>query len=245
MHPDTRRTLTFTFLLCLICATILSLLASSLREPQEKARLLDRNRQLLLATRLLQNNSPLSGDQILALYADKIRPMLTNDAGDALTFEEAQLNYAAYLDAHQKSGYASLPYKLYYQILPADGVVIPINGFGLWDAIYGYLALQQDGKTVLGTTWYQQAETAGLGANIALPEWQAQFPGKQIGPLGLTVVKGKVADLYPPDSPKARTSVDGISGATLTCKGVTDAYRECLAPYHNLLRRIADGQTAP
>ena len=65
------------------------------------------------------------------------------------------------------------------EILPY-GYVIPINGYGLWDAIYGYLGLETDANTVLGMTWYDQKETPGLGGNIALPQWQEQFKNKVI-----------------------------------------------------------------
>ena len=67
---------------------------------------------------------------------------------------------------------------LIYKILPnptkeakeneePEGYVIPVNGFGLWDAIYGYLAIKPGGNSVIGISWYDQKETPGLGANIA------------------------------------------------------------------------------
>ena len=183
----------------------------------------------------------------LSVYHKLIHPMLTNNLGDLFTFEQAGIQYTEYMKLHQKSGFADLQYKLLYIIGDKQGYVIPINGFGLWDAIYGYLALDADADTVLGTTWYSQAETAGLGANIALPEWQAQFQGKLIfqqslsgstdfarAPLGITVVKGKVSDSLGM-TPKSYSAVDGISGATLTGNGVTSAYAECLAPYRPFL----------
>jgi Na+-transporting NADH:ubiquinone oxidoreductase subunit C len=112
--------------------------------------------------------------------------------------------------------------------------VIPVNGFGLWDAIYGYLALDPNGDTVIGITWYDQKETPGLGANISETSWQSLFPGKVIfqespdgstdfktAQLGITVVRGKVSEVYG-DSPKAKSAVDGMAGATLTGNGVNE-----------------------
>ena len=126
-----------------------------------------------------------------------------------------------------------------------------MNGYGLWDAIYGYLAIKPDGNTIIGIAWYDQKETPGLGANIAEPSWQKQFLGKHIfqespdgktdyktAPLGIVVVKGKVQNVLG-DSPKSKSAVDGMAGATLTGNGVTDAYRSVLSAYRPFLVRIA------
>ena len=144
--------------------------------------------------------------------------------------------------------------KLIYEIHTEDqinGYVIPINGYGLWDAIYGFIGIEADGNTVLGATWYNQAETAGLGANIALAWWQKQFQNKHIfqpsstgqtdrktAYLGITVVKGKVSEVLG-NSPKAISAVDGISGATLTGAGVTAAYATSLNPYRPFLEKLS------
>jgi Na+-transporting NADH:ubiquinone oxidoreductase subunit C len=127
---------------------------------------------------------------------------------------------------------------------------------GLWDAIYGYLAIKNDGDTVIGISWYDQKETPGLGANIAEPEWQSQFPNKKIfqespngetdfktAPLGITVVKGKVSEVLG-DSTKALSAVDGMAGATLTGNGVTNAYRDVLAAYRPFLLIVHEKNTA-
>lgn len=186
--------------------------------------------------------------EIWQIYQKRIEAKVVDANGNLYSFKEAGLNKKEYITAHAKNGYAQLRYKLIYLVYDANktkpaGYVVPINGFGLWDAIYGYLAIDEDGITVIGTTWYEQAETAGLGANIALPSWQKQFEGKvifqpnkqgEIAPqnayIGIKAVKGKVKDIYG-SSPKAENAVDGVTGASLTMKGVTDAYHNCLAPY--------------
>ena len=164
-----------------------------------------------------------------------------------------------YLETNQKMGYAHLPKKLLYLLLPnlpqkdlrpttpPDGFLLPVNGAGLWGPIYGYLALKSDGDTVIGATWYLQGETPGLGANISEPSWQAQFAGKKVfqraadgtvnyksSPVGLIVVKGRVIDLYG-HSPQAMSALDGMSGATLTGNGVTGAYKDVLNQYRPFL----------
>lgn len=207
--------------------------------------------------------------ELLQVYKQRLKPLLVDSKGDLTTFEKAKLNEEEYLSEYKKSGYYKQPLKLLYQILPNPseeasiekgkleplGYVIPVNGFGLWDAIYGYLAINTDGNTVIGITWYDQKETPGLGANIAEKSWQDFFPEKKIfqasadgktdfktAPLGIVVVKGKVAEVLG-ESPKARSSVDGMAGATLTGNGVNDAYKDVLAAYRPFLLKLQEEST--
>lgn len=212
---------------------------------------------------------PATEDAIKQVSAMRIRPLLADNQGNVFTLEEKGLDLAEYLEKHKKTGFANRPLKLFYALLPNEkeaetisaedvaknlnpiyGLVIPVSGFGLWAPIYGYLALEPNGETVVGTTWYEHAETPGLGANIAEPWWQKQFYGKDIfqttsptdpdlktAEIGLIVVKGQVKDVYG-TGPRAKSAVDGISGATLTGDGVTAAYRNSLTPYRNLFIQL-------
>jgi Na+-transporting NADH:ubiquinone oxidoreductase subunit C len=286
-----KRTIIFMVILSLVCALILSVLASALRVPQEVAKELDRSTQMLIAARIVspfgyfqvQNEKgefvpakftadgtlepteekiPATRDQILDVYRKRIQPFLVNDKGEETTFQEAGMDEQDYTADYRKTGYYLQPWKLIYKIFPnsnsneandqkqVEGYVIPVNGMGLWDAIYGYLAIRPDGNTVIGISWYDQKETPGLGANISEAEWQSQFPGKHIfqegsggktdfatAPIGITVVKGKVSEVYG-NSPKALSAVDGMAGATLTGNGVTDAYKNVLSAYRPFLLRV-------
>lgn len=193
-----------------------------------------------------------SNRELFDLYQERIVPMLVDRQGNLKTFEEAGVDLNDYINKNRKTGFYRLPLMLVYKILPNPeegagtdpiGWIIPINGYGLWDAIYGYLAIESDGDTVIGISWYEQKETPGLGAEITAKWWQDQFHGKLIfeqgpdgktdletAPLGLTVVRGQVQNVIG-DRPRAKSAVDGIPGATLTGNGVTQAFRDVLAPY--------------
>ncbi|ACZ33407.1 NADH:ubiquinone oxidoreductase, Na(+)-translocating, C subunit [Chlamydia pneumoniae LPCoLN] len=203
----------------------------------------------------------------LELYAERfVRPLLTDAQGKVFSFEEKNLNPIEFFEKYQKSPPCQQSLLPFYVILEntsrtenmsgadvakdlstVQALIFPISGFGLWGPIHGYLGVKNDGDTVLGTAWYQQGETPGLGANITNPEWQEQFYGKKIflqdssgttnfatTDLGLEVIKGSVRTTLG-DSPKALSAIDGISGATLTCNGVTEAYVQSLACYRQLL----------
>ena len=213
----------------------------------------DSNKQMLLAA-----DSPLqaSNRDILDIFQSRILIRLTDSEGKLYTFKEAGIDEQAYLIDNEKLGYSHLPYKLVYIVednLPPYakrniyGYVIPVNGYGLWDAIYGYLGLAANANTILGMTWYDQKETPGLGGDIALPRWQKQFWDKiifqkdasgQTDPkrarLEIKVVKTSVQETYS-DSPEADSAVDGIAGASITVIGVNEAMQNSLAPYRQFL----------
>jgi Na+-transporting NADH:ubiquinone oxidoreductase subunit C len=265
-----RYTVTFVVIICLVCATALSVLSILLSGPQEEAEELYNSQQLLIAAKLLSHdgyfttregdlfvhakftNDKLVPDktaqkakavQILNLFNNRIDALLVDPQGNLVTFAAAKIDESSYMEEHQKRGFAQLKYKLIYVIKGEGatpyGYVIPINGFGLWDAIYGYICLEPDANTVIGTSWYDQKETPGLGAEISTKEWQNQFSGKQVfmpgpdgtvnfttSPLGINVVKGEA---------HAHNAVDGIPGATVTSTGVAEAYRQSLSPYRSFL----------
>ncbi|MBI5273737.1 MAG: NADH:ubiquinone reductase (Na(+)-transporting) subunit C [Chlamydiales bacterium] len=289
-HFSNFQTMRFILILCFCCSLILSLVSIGLKKPQQEAMEIYRNKQLLIAARILSydgyfqmqdntgryvkatydskndiltinpNTKKASSKEILGIFAKRITAMLVNEKGDEFTFSSVDMDYNHYLKENQKYGYAQLPYKLVYFVydrrngapIISDpvGYVIPINGYGLWDAIYGYLGLEANGDTILATTWYDQKETPGLGGNISLPSWQKQFENKQIFQLsqngsldlgrcniGIKVVKTTVAEELG-SSPKSLSAVDGIAGATVTVNGVTAAYRNSLMPYRNFLIKV-------
>ena len=121
-------------------------------------------------------------------------------------------------------------YPLY--VAEKDGAkfyVVPLYGAGLWDAIWGYIALGADKNTIVGANFDHKGETPGLGAEITTGWFQAQFKGKTIlddanNFVSVTAVKGgaKTGDLH---------GVDAISGGTITSNGVSDMLSERLAHY--------------
>lgn len=110
----------------------------------------------------------------------------------------------------------------------ADGrVVIPLVGKGLWDDIWGYIALEKDMSTVSGIVMSHKGETPGLGAEIATPAHQAKYKGKKLFEnddfVSITLRKGGAKD--------PAHEVDAITGGTKTSEGVTNMLRDNLSEY--------------
>ena len=115
--------------------------------------------------------------------------------------------------------------------------VIPVTGKGLWDAIWGYVALDADKNTIYGVYFTHKGETAGLGSIITeYDKFQKQFEGKKLmnddkSAVAISVVKkGKVVHGLSDDS-----RCDAITGATLTSDGVNNMLHDCISRYMTFL----------
>ncbi len=120
-----------------------------------------------------------------------------------------------------------------YLVMRGDSLsqlILSVYGKGLWSTMYGFLSLDADLATIRGFTFYDHGETPGLGGEIDNPDWRVLWEGKQAydqnGNIIIRVIKGK-ADI---NDPLAHSTVDGISGATLTSRGVNDLVRFWLGP---------------
>ena len=117
--------------------------------------------------------------------------------------------------------------------------IIPLRGAGLWDAIWGYIALESDRNTIKGAVFDHKAETAGLGAEITQQWFMDRFVGEKVfdndGKLvGISVSK---TNNDPKDLDKNDHEVDAISGATITGDGVSDMIIERLTHYQTYLEQ--------
>lgn len=161
------------------------------------------------------------------------------DAGVKRAFDcnlKAELEKAA---AHEAD--ASAPDALFpvFVCNGGDTYIVPLQGKGLWGAIWGYVALGKDFNTVEGATFNHKGETPGLGAEIASEPFQQHFIGKKLFDengnfTSITVQKGG-ADKYPGDVSHA---VDAVSGGTITSNGVTAMLKDCLSYYVPFFKKM-------
>ncbi|MFT5754912.1 MAG: Na+-transporting NADH:ubiquinone oxidoreductase subunit C, partial [Flavobacterium sp.] len=111
--------------------------------------------------------------------------------------------------------------------------IIPLRGAGLWDAIWGYVALDSDMNTVKGAVFDHKGETPGLGAEITQKWFQDRFVGKKI-----RNESGKIVGVEVVKSNPTPNDVDAISGATITSNGVSDMIAERLTHYQNYFDKL-------
>ena len=120
--------------------------------------------------------------------------------------------------------------------------IIPLRGNGLWNAIWGYIALKGDNNTIKGVSFGHQAETAGLGAEITEDWFINSFVDEKIlnnnGDFVGVYVTKKNND--PENTDKNDNEVDAISGATITGDGVSDMIKERLENYLQYFNNITN-----
>ncbi len=118
-----------------------------------------------------------------------------------------------------------------------DGLkyILPMRGTGLWGPIWGYISLNEDMNTIYGANFDHEGETPGLGAEISTEPFEKQFVGKTIfddnGNL-YSIIVAKVGQ----DAP-AQHKVDGISGGTITSKGLENMLRDDFTRYEEFLKK--------
>jgi Na+-transporting NADH:ubiquinone oxidoreductase subunit C len=249
-----RESVSKTFIVAIVLAAICSLLVSGaaigLRPRQEANKIRDRKKNILIVAGLYD------AQQSVEEAFKQIEPHIVDLATGEYVSKDQQLDPETFdqrAAAKDPKLSVKIPpekdlagigrrekYSLIYLVKKdgkLDQVIVPIDGKGLWSTLYGFLALDGDLNTVRGITFYEHAETPGLGGEIDNPTWKAKWAEKKIydkdGSVKLHVAKG-VADKNNPHQ------VDGISGATLTANGVTNLVQYWLGDdgFKKLLERL-------
>lgn len=233
-NHSTTYTIGFAAAVCIVCSIFVSTSAVTLKDRQEANKKLDRQKNVLVATGLIESHGDLTRQQITELYGEKIRPLVVDmksgEVKEDIDPTEFDQQFAMKNEKTSRRA-PDNPAKvqrvpnngLVYQVMDGDEVkmiVLPVQGMGLWSTLYGYLALEADTTTIAGIAFYEHAETPGLGGEIENPRWQAEWIGRKAFDENwepqIRVIKGE-AD--PPEEAPHR--VDGLTGATLTGNGVT------------------------
>jgi Na+-transporting NADH:ubiquinone oxidoreductase subunit C len=230
--------LIFTTLLCVVFSVLVSSVSVALRDRQQENRRLDKIKNVLGVAGLMEPGERLGREELSRRFEANLLPRIVDletgqyvDRADPMLFDQRK----AAKDPERSRSAPENPAKvrrvpdeaLVFLLMDGDelaGLIVPIEGYGLWSTLYGYLALAPDTRTILGLTYYQHGETAGLGGEVDNPRWKARWPGRLAfdddWEVAIRVIKGfaGAADEDPHE-------VDGLSGATITSNGVTNMLR--------------------
>jgi Na+-transporting NADH:ubiquinone oxidoreductase subunit C len=224
---------------CLVCSIFVAGSAVSLKSRQQANEILDRQKKVLVVAGLMEDGERITSEEVSRRYDANIT---------ARVVELETGSYAADMNAESydqqkaaKDPKTSKPapenpakvlrlpkYGTVFQVKDESGsivsVIIPIEGVGLWSTLYGYLALAPDTRTIQGINFYQHGETPGLGGEVDNPIWKSRWAGRLAFDdrwiPRISVIKGQAG---PPDQDPYR--VDGLSGATITSRGVDNLVR--------------------
>ncbi|MCH2104273.1 MAG: NADH:ubiquinone reductase (Na(+)-transporting) subunit C [Planctomycetes bacterium] len=220
----------FALLLCLICSLAVSFVHVSMRDMQVANAEADQKSQVLQVAGILEPGVKLTGEEIAAYFEEIDELVVSRETGAVIEdgdFAQDPRSVAKTpeggVDApevHSKAtGVRRLANELRafnVRVEDHECLVLEIYGNGLWSTLLGYIALSPDTKEVRGITYYAHKETPGLGGEVDNPKWKAQWKGKRAldddGEVLVEVVKGPAMDL--------EREIDGLSGATITSRGV-------------------------
>ena len=231
-NDSTGKTLLVAFLLCIVCSVVVSTAAVVLKPAQQENQSLDRKRNILAAAGMLDESRTV--DEQFANFTTKIVDLRTGRFTDEVDAERFDQRRAAKDPAtSDRLDPADDPAKIlrreHFAVVylvegeqgGIDRIVLPVHGYGLWGQLYGFIALEGDADTVAGLGFYEHKETPGLGGEVDNPRWKGLWPGKLVyrdGEVAIEVIKGTVDRA----SANAQFQVDGLAGATLTTRGVSN-----------------------
>lgn len=247
------KTLGVVVAVCFVCSIVVSGAAIGLREQKQANALLDKQTNILEAAGLLANAK---GDVVGTFSQFVEAKVLDLDTGEFTNTFHGATDPAIYdqYKAARKDGIKPAddtakiirrPNKVSVYFVKNDAgkterIILPVNGSGLWNMMYAFLAIELDGNTVKSLVYYDHKETPGLGGEIQNPKWKAKWIDKKLfdnaGKVAIKVVKGgvKAGDLH---------NVDALSGATLTSQGVEKSLQYWLGDngYGPFLAKVRKG----
>lgn len=249
----------FATAVCLVCSIVVSTSAVALRERQDRNKVLDRQTQVLVVAGLVGADQKASAAEVEQLFEQNIRTRVINlETGDydgsvdAAAYDQRKASKdpsTSHVAPANNAGLTRLPtHALVYQRVQEDelqSLILPIEGKGLWSTLYGFIALAPDTTTIQGITFYEHGETPGLGGEVDNLNWKALWVGRRAyddnWEPAIEVMKGVAG---PVEEDPYR--VDGLSGSTLTARGVTNLVQFWLGengfdPYLEKLRAEGGG----
>lgn len=253
-NDSVKKTLIVAFALCLVCSVLVSAAAVVLKPMQDENKALDKKRNILQIAGLMEEGK--SVDELFKQIETRVIDVTTGQYVtdvDPLTYDQrkAANDPKQYIQLKADDDIAGIKrrakYTSVYLVKGEDkkvkSIILPVHGYGLWSTLYGFLALESDTKTVVGLGFYEHAETPGLGGEVDNPQWRGKWTGKQVyndsGEVIIKVLKGHVSE----STPNPESKVDGLSGATLTSRGVENMLQYWLGKqgYTKYLENIRTG----
>ncbi|MCB0640348.1 MAG: NADH:ubiquinone reductase (Na(+)-transporting) subunit C [Phaeodactylibacter sp.] len=234
----------------LILTSLVAVLLTGIREvTKEQAAINEEifNKRAILAA--VENNLPdgktvkdLDDQEVLDIFNEKVDQKVVDMEGNELDGVMAE-DVDMAKERKKPEAERRLPLFIYSNDGQTD-YIVSVRGNGLWDEIWGNIALESDLNTITGASFDHKGETPGLGAEIKdNPSFSRQFVGKTIFDDQGDYVSVKVQKGGAPDT--APHKVDAISGATITSDGVTEMLYRGIHYYLPYFKKIEAGEGIP
>ncbi|MBU2969205.1 Na(+)-translocating NADH-quinone reductase subunit C [Pseudoalteromonas sp. C2R02] len=211
--------------LCLVCAVLVSTAAVQLRPLQDINKAIDVQTNILAAAGIEVKD----GADIQAVFGENVEAKVVNmktgkfvdTDPNSFDFEKSKFDAKISFKLDKQTDIAGIqrmttesPVYFAKENGKVSTIILPVQGYGLWGVMFGFIALDVNTTTVKNINFYKHNETPGLGGEIQNPKWVATWAGKQ---LPVDVLKGYTGNEV--------NKVDGLSGATLTSIGVDNTFK--------------------
>lgn len=241
----------FTAILTVVVGGLLSITSQFLAPAQKKSIELDTKTQILSSVMDREELAKMKANEVLSLYDSRITSLAvdingnevkTDEDGEPIVAEEVSV-VKNYKKNPEDRIYPVFKYMNEDDTTKVEAYILPIYGAGLWNEIWGFVALGEELKTIKGVSFDHKGETPGLGARIGTPEVQNRFVGKEIfddqgNLVSVTMLKNEGNEQL------TEHQVDGLSGATITANGVNAMLKNYLSHYQSYFEKISSGTTA-
>lgn len=235
MQQSNTYVIVFSAVLTVILGLLLSGSSQLLGPMQQKAIALDKKKQILGAVISGEEIEAMTPDQIDEFYDNNISSTVVDINGQEVTANGVTAEKVEVAKFYKKPAEErQYPIYIYHEVGDSSKVksyIFPVYGAGLWDAIWGYIALDTDMNTIGGITLAHAGETPGLGARITEPGVQARYEGKKIFDESGELVSVEMKKGEGKDWSSNPHAVDGMSGATITANGVNNMLSNYLGYY--------------
>jgi Na+-transporting NADH:ubiquinone oxidoreductase subunit C len=224
--------LIYASVMVIMVALLLAYVSDALHPQQARNEAIDTMRQMLSALNVASGNADAE-----SLYKTAISDSyLVNSEGEKIDGDAFAIDLAAEL----QKPLADRLYPVFEASVEGNKkYLLALRGSGLWGPIWGYISLDEDKNTVFGASFGHEGETPGLGAEIDKPAFARAFAGKKIFDRAGTFTS--IVVVKPGKTAEGKDYVDGISGGTITSRGVDAMLRSSLEFYVPFLSR-RDGE---
>ena len=222
-----------------LCGVLLAGISEVLKPQKDAAVELERQTFILTAALGTEKVEELKENKsVVTTYTDRVNGYVVNAEGKVQEGKDPK-DVNLLQEYKKPAAERMLPV---YEIKGENGemecVVLPLYGYGLWDNVWSYTAIESDMSTIRGVVFDHKGETPGLGARITEQKIEDRYKGKEVMEndevVGVIMQKGEGND-YDGQPHK----VDGLSGATKTAEGLNAMfinYIQLYKPYMNVLK---------
>mgnify|MGYP001197541467 CR=1 FL=1 len=247
MNKDSNAyTITFAIILVVIVGGLLALIANGLKPIQDE-NLKNEKKQYIL--NCLPGNKSITRDEAGDKFAEFVKQRLILNYDGEVVNNTLLNSENAVDDKNPNDAFSVDLLKEYKTIKDVNKrnyplfickvgqktyYVAPVMGKGLWAAVWGFIALDENGDQIEGAVFDHKSETPGLGAEITQDFFEDQFIGKLIS----NENSYRPVEVNKPGNPLNDYQVDGISGGTFTSVGVEEMMDRTLKVYHKYIKNI-------